>query len=92
MIPLAQQNCPWVSTWTAERRGSHLRIRRRCEPTLLGASRQRDLLSDAHCTVDDTLLEAWAGHKSFRRTAGKPGETPSYDHASGNPTVDFNGQ
>jgi transposase len=30
-------------------------------------ARQRDLLSDDHFTVDGTLLEAWAGQKSFRR-------------------------
>jgi hypothetical protein len=50
------------------------------------------MLSDAHCTVDCTLLQAWAGHKSFQRTAGKPGETPPYDHAPDNPIVDFHGK
>ena len=34
---------------------------------MLKQARQRDLLSDEHFTVDGTLLEAWAGQKSFRR-------------------------
>src|SRR5271165_5589465 len=34
---------------------------------VLKQARQRDLLSDEHFTVDGTLLEAWAGQKSFRR-------------------------
>src|SRR6184192_3505906 len=34
---------------------------------VLKQARQRALLSDEHFTVDGTLLEAWAGQKSFRR-------------------------
>jgi hypothetical protein len=30
-------------------------------------ARSRNLLSDEHFTVDGTLIEAWAGQKSFRR-------------------------
>jgi transposase len=49
------------------------------------------LLSDEHFTVDGTLLEAWASHKSFQ-----PRDTPPSDGAAtgggGNPTVDFRGQ
>jgi transposase len=46
-----------------------------------------DLLSDEHFTVDGTLLEAWASHKSFRPRD----EDPPVDHG-GNPTVNFHGQ
>lgn len=35
-------------------------------------ARRRHLLSDEHFTVDGTLLEAWASHKSFRRKDGEP--------------------
>ncbi|HEV8238892.1 MAG TPA: IS5 family transposase [Thermoanaerobaculia bacterium] len=35
-------------------------------------ARRRRLLSDEHFTVDGTLLEAWASHKSFRRKDGEP--------------------
>jgi transposase len=48
------------------------------------------LLSNEHFTVDGTLLEAWASHKSFQ-----PRETPPPDPPAtggGNPTVDFRGQ
>jgi transposase len=35
-------------------------------PAVLEQAGEQKLLSDAHFTVDGTLLEAWAGHKSFR--------------------------
>ena len=47
---------------------------------VLAVARERDLLSDEHFSVDGTLIEAWAGHKSFRRRGqgldepGSPGE------------------
>lgn len=46
------------------------------------------LLSDEHFTVDGTLLEAWASHKSFQRrdTPPAPPDDP------GNPTVNFRGE
>ena len=47
------------------------------------------LLSDEHFTVDGTLLEAWAGLKSFRRK--DEGPTPPPDDP-GNPTVNFHGE
>src|ERR1700751_2469947 len=36
------------------------------------------LLSNEHFTVDGTLIEAWAGHKSFKRT-GDDQKTPPDD-------------
>jgi len=47
------------------------------------------LSSDEHFTVDGTLLEAWAGAKSFQAKEEKS-ETPPDD--PGNPTVDFHGE
>src|SRR5881396_1921952 len=44
------------------------------------------LMSDEHFTVDGTLIEAWAGQKSFRRKDGK-GKPPG---AGGE--VDFHGE
>ena len=38
---------------------------------VIHADRER-LLSDEHFTVDGTLLEAWASHKSFRRRDEEP--------------------
>lgn len=51
-------------------------------------ARRRGLLSGDHFTVDGTLLEAWAGLKSFRRK----GETPPPPDDPGNPTVNFHGE
>ena len=47
------------------------------------------LLSNEHFTVDGTLIEAWAGHKSFKRK-GDERRTPPDD--PGNPSVDFHGE
>ncbi len=33
---------------------------------VLEIARATDLMSDEHFTVDGTLLEAWASHKSFK--------------------------
>jgi transposase len=55
---------------------------------VLAQARDRHLLSSEHFTVDGTLIEAWASHKSFKRKDGsdqKPPDDP------GNPTVDFHG-
>ena len=39
---------------------------------VLAQARERDLLSDEHFTVDGTLIEAWAGLKSFKRKDAEP--------------------
>jgi transposase len=48
--------------------------------------RAKPFMSDEHFTVDGTLIEAWASHKSFRRKHGK-GKPPE---AGGD--VDFHGE
>jgi transposase len=53
---------------------------------LLHADTER-LLSGEHFTVDGTLLEAWASHKSFR-----PRDQDPPPDGGGNPTVNFHGQ
>ena len=55
---------------------------------VLAAIRAEGLLSDEHFTVDGTLLEAWASHKSFRPKDDD--RTPPDDPK--NPTVNFHGQ
>jgi transposase len=56
---------------------------------VLAQARERQLLSDEHFTVDATLIDAWAGTKSFRRK-GSSGSEPPDD--PGNPTVNFHGE
>jgi len=50
-------------------------------------ARSQKLLSDEHFTVDGTLIEAWAGHKSF-----KPKGPTKLSGSSRNPDVDFRGK
>jgi transposase len=54
---------------------------------VLAAIKADGLLSDEHFTVDGTLLEAWASHKSFKPKEGAP--RPPDDPK--NPTVNFHG-
>ncbi len=45
------------------------------------------LISDEHFSVDGTLIDAWASHKSFKRRDDDSSTPPGR-----NPTVDFTGQ
>src|ERR1700732_3151324 len=56
---------------------------------VLAQARGRGLLSTEHFTVDGTLIEAWASHKSFKRK-DRGDQQPPDD--PGNPTVDFHGE
>ena len=56
---------------------------------VIGLAQTGGLLSDEHFTVDGTLIEAWAGHKSFKPKKVNKGSDPD---DPGNPTVDFRGQ
>jgi len=54
---------------------------------VLAQARTAKLLSAEHFTVDGTLIEAWASHKSFKRKDEDSTQAPPDD--PGNPTVDF---
>jgi len=56
---------------------------------VLEQARAQGLLSNEHFTVDGTLIEAWAGHKSFKRKAAGPQPPPD---DPGNPSIDFHGE
>jgi transposase len=56
---------------------------------VLALARSRHLLSDEHFTVDGTLIEAWAGHKSFQKKDAPPSNEKD---DGGNPTVNFHGE
>jgi transposase len=56
---------------------------------VLAQARDAHLLSTEHFTVDGTLIEAWAGQKSFQKKPARPAPPPD---DPGNPTVDFRGE
>ena len=56
---------------------------------IVNQARGKRLLSDDHFTVDGTLVEAWAGQKSFQlKREGKALKPPPQDPGS-NPTVNY---
>jgi transposase len=56
---------------------------------VLAQAQAHHLLSDEHFTVDGTLIEAWAGQKSFKTKAEAP---PPPTDDPGNPSVNFRGE
>lgn len=62
-------------------------IARRFFSEIVKEARRHQLLSDEHFTVDGTLIEAWASHKSFR-----PKEGDKNPPSGRNAEVDFRGQ
>ena len=56
---------------------------------VVAQAREKGWTSHEHFTVDGTLLEAWAGAKSFQRKDQKDSSPPD---DPGNPTVDFHGE
>jgi hypothetical protein len=65
-------------------------VARACFDQVLARARERDRLSDEHCTVDGPLIEAWAGQQSCKRKAAEPTAAPPDD--SGNPRIDCRGE
>jgi transposase len=57
---------------------------------IVSQARSKRLLSDEHFTVDGTLVEAWAGQKSFQRKSrdNDPLNPPPPDRGS-NPTINW---
>lgn len=56
---------------------------------VLRHARTQRLMSDEHFTVDGTLIEAWAGQKSFKKKGSDSGNS---SNDPGNPDVDFKGE
>jgi transposase len=54
---------------------------------VVAAARGRGLLSEEHFSVDGTLIQAWASHKSYR-----PKDDPPKGGGRGNKEVDFHGE
>ena len=59
---------------------------------VLKQARQNNLLSDEHFTVDGTLLESWAGQKSFRRVDDDHQPPAAGTGDGSNLTVNFHGE
>jgi hypothetical protein len=56
---------------------------------VLALAEWKNLISDEHFSVDGTLIQAWASHKSFVK---KDGSTPPPEDGGRNPTVNFKGE
>ena len=61
---------------------------------IVNQARQKKLLSDDHFTVDGTMIEAWAGHKSFqpKRDKDDPSQPPPSNDPGSNPTLNYRQQ
>jgi transposase len=81
----------WVPTVFSKNRDRLLEgdIAEKFFAQVLEQAREADLLWDEHFSVDGTLIEAWAGQKSFQRKDGSD-QSPK-DHPR-NPTVNFHGE
>jgi len=91
-VGLAMDDAVWTPTTFTKNRDRLLAgdIARQFFEAVLTQARAQRVLSAEHFTVDGTLLEAWAGQKSFTRTDGTS-RGPSDDDPS-NPTVNFHGE
>src|SRR6478752_4646276 len=88
-VGLGMDDAVWAPTTFTKNRDRLLEgdIARAFFEDVVAQARSRHLLSAEHFTIDGTLLEAWAGQKSFKRK-GQPGDPPD---DPGNPTVNFHG-
>ena len=74
-VGLAMDDAVWTATTFTKNRERLLAgdIATAFFAAVLEQARDAGLLSDEHFTVDGTLLEAWASHKSFQpREGGRP--------------------
>ena len=89
-VGLSMDDPVWDPTVFTKNRERLLRgdIARAFFERVLAQAQGRQLLSGEHFTVDGTLIEAWAGLKSFKKK-GAPVPPPD---DPGNPTVNFHGE
>jgi len=90
-VGLSMDDAVWDATVFSKNRDRLLEgdIARAFFERVLCHARAQRLLSDEHFTVDGTLIEAWAGQKSFKKKG--TGSSDSTDDP-GNPMVDFKGE
>jgi transposase len=90
-VGLGMDDAVWAPTVFTKNRDRLLEgdVARAFFEKVLAQARERKLLSDDHFTVDGTLVEAWASHKSFKRKDEKKSKKPL---DPGNPSIDFRGE
>jgi transposase len=89
-VGLSMDDPVWDPTVFTKNRERLLRgdIARAFFERVVAQAQARELLSAEHFTVDGTLIEAWAGLKSFK----PKGEAAGPPDDPGNPTVNFHGE
>jgi transposase len=108
-VGLGVDDAVWVPTVFSKNRDRLLEgeIAQAFFAAVLAEARAADLLSPEHFTVDGTLIQAWAGQKSFQRDPSKHGDddgprppaVPKHrrkflqpEDPRRNPTVNFHGE
>jgi transposase len=97
-VGLSPDDAVWVPTVFSKNRDRLLEgnIAEAFFNAVLGLANQHQLLSHDHFTVDGTLLEAWASHKSFRLKEAPEAPAPSDEDGPGysgrNPSLNFRGE
>jgi len=97
-VGLSPDDAVWVPTVFSKNRDRLLEgnIAEVFFNAVLGLANQHALLSHEHFTVDGTLLEAWASHKSFRPKDNPAPPPPSAEDGPGytgrNPSLNFRGE
>jgi transposase len=92
-VGLNMDDAVWVPTVFSKNRDRLLDgdIAQKFFAQVLEQAREANLTSDEHFSVDGTLIEAWAGQKSFQRKE-QTGEPPADTDDPGNPTVNFHSE
>ena len=90
-VGLSMDDAVWVPTVFTKNLDRLLdaNVAQRFFDRILVQAKAADLVSEEHFSVDGTLIEAWASHKSFQRK-GQPEGPPPDD--PGNHTVHFHGE
>lgn len=96
-VGLTPDDAVWVPTVFTKNRDRLLagNIAEAFFNAVLGVANQHQLLSHEHFTVDGTLLEAWASHKSFRPKDDPtlpPSDEDGPGYAGRNPSLNFRGE
>lgn len=93
-IGLGMDDKVWDPTTFTKNRDRLLEgeIARKFFDRVLALAKKHDLISKEHFTVDGTLIEAWASHKSFKPIEDNEQNRGNRSGGGRNPDVDFKGQ